>query len=233
MIKKFQLKKMLEEKNLLKVIAGMENFDDSNIRMVVNAASLGNAQAVDISADMENILWIKENHTKLIIFVFSMSTQMLLRAEDAGADVLELGNYDCIYEEGRTVSSDEIIEKTRELRANAKKDTMLCITVPGNLSVKEQADLAIQLQAAGADILQVENLNSESDYKNAQEIVKVVEIPVLLSGRLDSSKIERAFDTGVNAIGIGKSIRTKENLPAMVEEVKNCMKIIRQEKVSV
>ena len=62
MIKKFQLKKLLEEKKLLKVISGMENFDGHNIRMVVNAATLGGAQAVDISADSENINWVKENH---------------------------------------------------------------------------------------------------------------------------------------------------------------------------
>ena len=232
MIKKFQLKKMLEAKSLLKVIAGMENFRTENVRMVVNAATLGFAQAVDISADSENIEWVKENHTKLITFVSSLSPAMLVKAKEWGADVLELGNFDAIYTQGKDISKEEVISLTRELRALAG-DTMICITVPGKLSIEEQVDLAVQLQAAGADILQVENLTYDSEYENAKAITKAVEIPVLLSGKIDSSNIEKALASGVNAIGIGTAINSKTDLPSMVEEVKGSMKAINSVKASV
>lgn len=232
MIRKFQLKKFLEEKQLLKVIAGMENFDEHNIKMVVNAASLGGAHAVDISADADNIQWVKENHTRLITFVSSMSTVMLAQAHKWGADVLELGNYDSHYERGQVVTKEEVIEKTRELRSMVGSKAVICITVPGNVSIEEQVDLSVQLQAAGADILQVENLVSESDYANAKAISEAVEIPVLLSGRINSSKVEKAMATGVNAVGIGAAINKQTEINVMVDEVKAAMKAIRASKVS-
>ena len=51
-------------------------------------------------------------------------------------------------------------------------------------------------------------------------------IPVILSGKLDSSKVEKAMLTGVNGLGIGNAINTKLNLPEMVEEIKSVMKFL-------
>lgn len=224
MIKKFQLKKMLEEKKFLKVIAGMENFNTANIRAVVNAANLGHAQAVDISADSENINWVRENHTRLITFVSSLSPRMLAKSLEWGADVLELGNFDSLYAQGKSISKEEVVSLTRELRMLAGKDAMICISIPGKLSIEEQVDLASQMQAAGADMLQIENLEYNSEYENAKAIVDAVEIPVILSGKIDATKVEKALATGVNGLGIGNAINSKNDLPAMVEEVKASMK---------
>lgn len=224
MIKKFQLKKMLEEKKFLKVIAGMENFNTANIRAVVNAANLGHAQAVDISADSENINWVRENHTRLITFVSSLSPRMLAKSLEWGADVLELGNFDSLYAQGKSISKEEVVSLTRELRMLAGKDAMICISIPGKLSIEEQVDLASQMQAAGADMLQIENLEYNSEYENAKAIVDAVEIPVILSGKIDATKVEKALATGVNGLGIGNAINSKNDLPAMVEEVKSSMK---------
>lgn len=233
MIKKFQLKKFLEEKKLLKVISGMENFDSNNIKMVVNASTLAGAQAVDISADSDNIKWVKENHTKLIVFVSSLSPAVLAQAEDWGADVLELGNFDAAYARGKSVSKEEVISLTRELRSLASKNAVICITIPGNLEISEQVDLAIQVQAAGADLLQVENLKEESEYENAKAIVDAVEIPVLLSGRINHTRVEKALATGVNALGIGHAVNSKQEIHLMVEEIKASMKAFSNNTVSV
>jgi nicotinate-nucleotide pyrophosphorylase len=163
------------------------------------------------------------------LFVSSLSIESLLKAKENGADVLELGNFDALYSKGKSITKEEIINLTRELRSRVGKDTVLCITVPGNVSIKEQIDVALQLQAAGADILQIENLNYNSDYKNAVEIVKIVEIPVILSGKIDSKKVEKAISTGVNGIGIGNAIRNKGSLHDMTEEVKSLMKVLNKE----
>jgi len=229
MTKKVQLNNILNNKSLLKVISGMENFDKDNIKTVVNSAVLGGANAVDISSDYEMINWVKENHSQLILFVSSLSIESLLKAKENGADVLELGNFDALYSKGKSITKEEIINLTRELRSRVGKDTVLCITVPGNVSIKEQIDVALKLQAAGADILQIENLNYNSDYKNAVEIVKIVEIPVILSGKIDSKKVEKAISTGVNGIGIGNAIRNKGSLHDMTEEVKSLMKVLNKE----
>lgn len=220
-MKRNELKNLLEEKKLLKIISGIENFNSNNIKMVVNAANIGGANAVDISSMPENIEWVKKNYEKLILFVSSLSVESLLKAKEYGADVLELGNFDALYLKNKSISKEEIIALTRELRYKSGNNAILCITVPGNISLEEQIDISLQLQAAGADILQLENLKYESDYQNAKEITKVVEIPVILSGKIDSFKIEKAISTGVNGIGVGKAVNSKSTLNEMIEEVKS------------
>jgi len=226
MNKASKIRELLAEKKLFKVIAGMENFNTENIKMVVEAAVNAGAQAVDVSADSETISWIKNNYPELIVFVSSLSASMLVKAQEWGADVLELGNFDAIYTQGKTVDREEVLNLTRELRRNAGNDAIICVTVPANVSIEEQVSFSFQVQAAGADILQVENLSYESNYENAKAIVEYIQTPVLLSGRIDSTKISKALATNVNAIGVGYAINSKNSVEAMTTEAKNCFNTI-------
>ena len=70
MNKSTQLRKQIAEKNLVKVIAGIDNFDMENIKKVVSAADMAGAHAVDIAADKEIISLVKEL-TDCAIFVSS------------------------------------------------------------------------------------------------------------------------------------------------------------------
>jgi len=222
MNKTSKIRELLAEKKLFKVIAGMENFDTENIKMVVESAVKAGASAVDISADSEVIAWVKENYPELIVFVSSLSPAMLVKAQEWGADVLELGNFDAIYTQGKTIEKEEVINLTRELRQSAGDDAFICVTIPATISLEDQINLSFQVQAAGADLLQVENLNYDSNYENAKAIIEYIQIPVLLSGRIDNSKIEKALSTGVNAIGVGNAINSKKTLDAMITEAKSC-----------
>lgn len=224
------LNEQLKQKTLLKVIAGLENFDKNKVKNVVTATISGNAKAVDISADEELIKWAC-SYENLIVFVSALDPEILAQASKFGADVLEIGNFDAIYAKGSTVSKEQVLNWTRELYSKVKDNSIICTTVPCLLPLDEQISLATQLQAVGAGILQIENLGKgKEDYyfECAKEIVSAVEIPTILSGRLNVKNIRKALDTGVNGLGVGKAVNSLDNLENMVSTVKSLVTKINQ-----
>ena len=76
----------LQERRLLKVIAGIENFDLNSVVTIAKAAQAGGAQAVDIAADAALIKAVKEA-TNLIVFVSATEPAKLISAAANGAEV--------------------------------------------------------------------------------------------------------------------------------------------------
>jgi len=224
------LNEQLSEKKLLKVIAGLGNFDKNKVKNIVTAAISGNAKSVDIAADEELIKWAAA-HENLVVFVSALEPAILAKASEYGADVLEIGNFDVIYAKGGTVTKEQVLNWTRELYSLVKDSSIICTTIPCLLPMDEQISLATQLQAVGAGILQIENLGAgKEDYyfECARQIVSAVEIPTILSGRLNSDNINKALKTGVNGVGVGKAINSLENLDNMVTTVKSLVAEIKQ-----
>ena len=86
-------KKDLAAKRAVKIIAGIDNFDIDRVKSVVIAADRAKASAVDVSANEEIIKMAKEN-TTLPVFVSSIVPEDLAMAVKAGADAIEIGNFD-------------------------------------------------------------------------------------------------------------------------------------------
>lgn len=217
---------LLQNKPFLKVIAGIENFDKESVKALAQAAD-GQAMAIDLAADEELVKWVKAN-TQLLVFVSSLNPTELAQAAEWGADLVELGNFDPLYKRGETVTSEQVLTWTRELQQLTQGQVPLCITIPGKLDIDEQIDFAQQIQAAGADLLQIENVRSGMEH--ATLIQKAVELPLILSGRLDESNLDEALATGVAGVGIGAAIRAEETVPAMqakIQGLQTCLQPIK------
>ena len=95
----------------------------------------------------------------------------------AGANMVEIGNYDGFYGEGRIFSAEEVLQLTRETRRILGDRIPLSVTIPHTLALADQVRgarfraavevpvsaplpaqvaLALDLEAAGADIIQTE-----------------------------------------------------------------------------
>jgi hypothetical protein len=205
----------------IKVISGLANHDLSKVIPVVNAASEAGAHAVDVAADAEIIRWVKDN-SPLAVFASGLVPSVLIDAALVGADVVELGNFDSLYAAGGLIDAATVLSHTREIVAKLPSGVKVSITIPGKLSVKEQLDLATQLQAIGVHFLQLEVLPGllEQALVVAKEIVGVVEIPVILAGGITLDTIVRFVETGVKGLGIGKSISSLVNEKAMTETLR-------------
>lgn len=209
----------------LKVIAGIENFNSHSIRSVARAAD-GLADAIDLSADEASVRWVKAN-TDLTIFVSSLDPAVLARSLEWGTDWVELGNFQPIYDRGALINPDMVLGWTRELVNLVQGKAGICVTIPGILPVAEQIELAKAVQAAGANLLQIENLTG--DLSHVAQIRAAVELPVLVSGLLTDSTLGQALATGAEAVGVGGAIRKAGDETAMRAYVRG----LQQQLVSV
>ena len=128
------------------------------VRSVVIAADRAGASAVDVSANEEIIKMAKET-TSLPVFVSSIVPEDLAMAVKAGADAIEIGNFDALYKKGMRMSAMEILDIVKEtLALIGKSNVFVCVTVPGHIDVASQIALAKELEELNIDLIQTEGL---------------------------------------------------------------------------
>ncbi len=218
----------------LKVISGLTNFDAERVVTIVKAADHGGATFVDIAADPE-LVAIARQVTRLPICVSAVEAQKFVPAVEAGADLIEIGNFDAFYAQGIRFEADEVLALTRETRA-LLPDVTLSVTVPHILPLDEQTRLAEELVLAGADVIQTEGGTSSQPIHAgtlgliekaaptlaaAYEISRVVNVPVLCASGLSSVTAPLAIAAGASGIGVGSAINQLNSEVAMVAAVRS------------
>lgn len=240
-----QLTQALNQRNALKVISGLNNFDYDQVAAVVKAADAGGATLVDIAAQPSLVAAVR-SLTDLPICVSAVEPQLFVSAVDAGADLLEIGNFDSFYSQGRTFEAPEVIELTQRTRA-LLPDILLSVTVPHILALDEQVELAEQLVAAGANIIQTEGGTSIKPLNPgvrgliekaaptlaaAHSIAHAVNVPVLCASGLSSVTVPMAIAAGAAGVGVGSAINQLDSEIAMVAAVRSLVAALAQTPVS-
>ena len=236
-------KKDLAAKRAVKIIAGIDNFDIDRVKSVVIAADRAKASAVDVSANEEIIKMAKEN-TTLPVFVSSIVPEDLAMAVKAGADAIEIGNFDALYKKGMRMSAMEILDIVKETLALIKKSNVfVCVTVPGHIAIADQINLAKELEALNVDLIQTECAatveaqsegarglleTAEVSIANTIELARNVEIPVMTASGLTTTTVPMALAAGASAVGVGSCVnKLKSNIEmiaaatAIVESVES------------
>ena len=220
MNKREQLRNVISQKRCVKVIAGINNFDIDKVKQIVLAAEKGGANAVDVSA-REDIIRMAKETTNLPVFVSSIKPEELAMAAEFGADALEVGNFDVLYQQGMRITSKEVLEITEKTMKLAGKDIFLSVTVPGHLEINEQIQLAQKLEEMGVDLIQTEGAatveieaggarglvqKAHVSISNTIELVRNTNIPVMTASGITSTTASMAFAAGASAIGIGSCV---------------------------
>lgn len=221
------------EKRAFKVIAGLQNFNQESVKSIISAAQVGGATLVDIACDPE-LVRLSLGLTSLPVCVSAVDPEAFLPAVEAGAHMIEIGNFDSFYSTGRNFSAEEVLsitKRTRELLPHIA----LSVTVPHTLSVTEQVELAEALQAAGADIIQTEGGTSSAPQSAgvlglvqkatptlaaAYSISRAVSIPVLCASGLSAVTVPLAFAAGASGVGVGSAINKLQSPFEMVAAVR-------------
>ncbi len=214
-------KKDLESKRAVKIIAGIDNFDINRVKSVVIAADKAGASAVDVAANEEIIKMAKET-TSLPVFVSSIVPEDLAMAVKAGADAIEIGNFDALYKKGMRMSAMEILDIVKEtLDLIGKTNIFVCVTVPGHIDVSSQIALAKELENLNIDLIQTEGaatVDAQSEgarglletaqvsIANTIELARNVEIPVMTASGLTTTTVPMAFAAGASAVGVGSCV---------------------------
>jgi pyruvate/oxaloacetate carboxyltransferase len=235
-----RLQQALASRKALKVISGLNNFDGAKVAAVVKAAELGGATFVDIAASAELVRNIRQI-TNLPICVSAVEPELFITAVEAGADLIEIGNFDSFYDRGIQFSATEVLELTQKTRALLPNIT-LSVTVPHILNLDEQVQLAEELVKAGADIIQTEGGTSSSPQHSgilgaiekaaptlaaAHAISRAVSVPVLCASGLSSVTVPMAIAAGAAGVGVGSAINKLNDEVAMIATVRSLVEALK------
>ena len=228
------LRRSLEQRNTLKVIAGLMNFDAASVARVSRAAGHGGADLIDVACDPELVALAIEESGGVPVCVSSVEPEQFPAAVAAGAEMVEIGNYDAFYPQGRVFGVDEVLALTLQTRA-LLPEIVLSVTVPHVLPMDQQEQLAIDLVAAGADLIQTEGGTSAKPFSAgslgliekaaptlaaAHSISRAVEVPVLCASGLSAVTLPMAIAAGAAGVGVGSAVNRLSDELAMVAVVR-------------
>ena len=229
------LQRSLEQRSALKVIAGLMNFDAASVERVARAAGRGGADLIDVACDPALVrLAIEVSGGVPVCVSSSVEPEQFPAAVEAGALMVEIGNYDAFYPQGRIFDAAEVLELTRRTR-QLLPNVVLSVTVPHVLPMDEQEQLAIDLVAAGADLIQTEGGTSAKPFSAghlgliekaaptlaaAHSISRAVDVPVLCASGLSAVTLPMAIAAGAAGVGVGSAVNRLQDELAMVAVVR-------------
>ncbi len=233
------LRQAFDQSRVLKVISGLNNFDVKSVAAIVKAADRGGASFVDIAADAD-LVRLAKGLTGLPVCVSAVEPDKFVSAAQAGADLIEIGNFDSFYAQGRRFEAEEVLALTQETRSLLPNIT-LSVTVPHILTLDRQVQLAEGLVKAGADIIQTEGGTSSTPRSAgtlgliekaaptlaaAYEISRAVSVPVLCASGLSNVTVPMAIAAGAAGVGVGSAINQLDNGVAMVAAVRSLVEAL-------
>lgn len=232
-------------RQVLKVISGLNNFDAQSVAATINAAHHGGATFVDIAVSPD-LVKLAKRLTKLPICVSAVEPEKFLPAVAAGVDLIEIGNFDSFYAQGRKFEAPEVLALTEQTRT-LLPDICLSVTVPHILNLDQQVQLAEELVQAGADIIQTEGGTSSQPTHSgtlgliekasptlaaAYEISRAVSIPVLCASGISSVTAPLAIAAGAAGVGVGSAINQLNSEVAMIAAVRSLVEALETAKSS-
>jgi len=235
------LQAALAERRALKVIAGLNNFDASSVARVARAAAAGGADLIDVACDGELVRLVRDVAPGLPICVSAVEPELFVAAVAAGADMVEIGNFDSFYPQGIVFGAAEVLELTRRTRALLPQ-VVLSVTVPHVLPLDHQEQLAVDLVAAGADLIQTEGGTSAKPFSagslgliekaaptlaaahgisRALTAAETAAVPVLCASGLSAVTLPMAIAAGASGVGVGSAVNRLSDELAMVAVVRS------------
>ena len=228
------LQRSLEQRSALKVIAGLMNFDAASVALVARAAGHGGADLIDVACDPELVSLAIRESGGVPVCVSSVEPEQFPAAVAAGAVMVEIGNFDAFYPEGRVFGAEEVLALTRRTR-ELLPQVVLSVTVPHVLPLDQQEQLAVDLVAAGADLIQTEGGTSARPFSAgslgliekaaptlaaAHCISRAVHVPVLCASGLSAVTLPMAIAAGAAGVGVGSAVNRLSDELAMVAVVR-------------
>jgi len=219
-----KLDNIFKNKQVVKIISGIDNLNVNNILHYIRACEIGKATYIDIAANPKIVHFIKQL-TDLPVCVSSIDIKSLYDSVLAGADLVEVGNFDIFYNQGIILSSQQILNISRQLRL-LLPSIDICVTIPHTFTLNQQIELALQLEYIGINIIQTEGNSSKLTYSSLIQhnqlkthlfhsilqtsaalssvyvLANAVQIPVIAASGINCLTGPIAFAYGASGIGI-------------------------------
>nr|YP_010850782.1 hypothetical protein Ycf23 [Lophurella mutabilis]WGH13548.1 hypothetical protein Ycf23 [Lophurella mutabilis] len=226
-----QLYNSFKSKKVIKVITGIENTNIYQVAQIAQAANLANVTYLDVIANTKIVKFLK-SFSSLPLCISSIDPIDIYNCVLAGADLVEVGNYDSFYNRGIYINSFQLIKLVEEIKYLIG-DIDMCVTVPYHLNINEQIKLAKDLKNLGVNILQTEGVFINNISKSVSRLTnslssslistyflsKYVDIPVITASGITSLFASMPIKYGASGIGIGSAIKYNDNIIDMVNAI--------------
>jgi len=204
------------------------------------------ATLVDIACDVELVKLCKSIGS-VPVCVSAVEPEKFLAAVAAGADMVELGNYDSFYLEGRIFSAEEVLALTVRTRELLGPQMPLSVTVPHTLPLDEQVSLAMALEAAGAHVIQTEGgMPMKPSVGGIQGLIEkaaptlaataaisqAVNIPTMAASGISSVTAPLAIAAGASGVGVGSAVNKLNSDIAMLAAVRQIHEAMSKDRVA-
>nr|YP_009314480.1 Hypothetical protein ycf23 [Liagoropsis maxima]SCW22734.1 Hypothetical protein ycf23 [Liagoropsis maxima] len=224
--------KACKQKRALKSIIGIGNFKLADIVPKLKASEVAGATYVDIAAS-EQIVYELKNITSLPLCVSSIDIDELVSCYHAGADMLEVGNFDIFYNQDINFSQKQIIDLTKELISKVP-NASICVTIPHKLKMMEQLALGQRLEKLGVDMIQTEGISSKlnsniglcgsmqsasATLSSTAILSTYLNIPIICSSGMNSLNAPIAISCGASAVGVGSFFNNFTSLLDLSKEI--------------
>tara|TARA_B100000214_G_scaffold9361_1_gene6754 strand:+ start:1435 stop:2208 length:774 start_codon:yes stop_codon:yes gene_type:complete len=238
------LQKSIQSRSLLKVISGLNNFNSESVFQISKAAGHGGADLLDIACKPK-LVELAVAASNLPVCVSSVEPKLFSSAVRAGASIIEIGNFDSFYPDGRFFSADEVLSLAIESR-RLLPEVVLSVTVPHILPLDCQAKLALDLADLGVDLIQTEGGTSAHPLspgtlglieKASPTLAGTISIasalkeschnvPVICASGLSKVTVPMAISVGASGVGIGSAVNKLKTELAMIATVKGLRKAL-------
>nr|YP_009504624.1 hypothetical protein [Cyanophora biloba]AWW13797.1 hypothetical protein [Cyanophora biloba] len=225
-----KIENCLKQKTVIKVISGLNNFNQSNVLKIAKAAKKANCTFIDIAAAPKLVESVKKEIPDLPICVSAIKPELFVDCIKMGADLIEIGNFDSLYNQGYKISFKDIIclvKKTRLLLPN----TFLSVTIPYLLPLNIQLELAYRLEDLNVNLIQTEGKIISSKYDdsnlNIENILPTLastyllannsNLPIICASGLSLETSSIPFQLNASGIGIGTAISKLKSEEQMYE----------------
>ena len=232
------LQKSIKNRSLLKVISGLSNFNPESVCLIAKAAGHGGADLLDIACEPK-LVELAVEASNIPVCVSSVEPRLFPNAVKAGASIIEIGNFDSFYPDGRFFSADEVLSLASESR-RLLPEVCLSVTVPHVLPLDSQAQLALDLVDRGVDLIQTEGGTSSHPLspgtlglieKASPTLAATaaitsalkesnLDVPVICASGLSEVTVPMAIAVGANGVGIGSAINKLNTELAMIATIK-------------
>tara|TARA_Y100001968_G_scaffold214828_1_gene197638 strand:+ start:217 stop:996 length:780 start_codon:yes stop_codon:yes gene_type:complete len=232
------LQQSIQNRSLLKVISGLSNFNPESVGRISKAAGVGGADLLDVACD-PRLVELAVEASNIPVCVSSVEPGLFPEAVQAGASLIEIGNYDSFYPDGRFFSADEVLSLAVESR-RLLPEVVLSVTVPHILPLDNQAQLALDLVDRGVDLIQTEG--GTSSHPISPGTLGLIEkasptlagtfaissalkqsnldVPVICASGLSAVTAPMAISVGATGVGIGSAVNKLNSELAMIATVK-------------
>lgn len=225
---RLRFEKLVAEQGLLKVIAGIDNTDLTEVTALVEACEKHAVPAIDIAAN-STLIGMVRPLTTAILFASSVDPMTLASAARQGVDVVELGNFDALYKRGEFYSAEQVLQLAKETVELIGDMALISVTIPGHLSDAGQLAMAKELENLGVDVIQTEGtarlvsetpsvkmLNDaekfETTLKHVKTLTKATRLPIMAASGISESNLTEALQAGACGVGIGSAVRRANNM---------------------